>query len=71
MSLALVDFTDEQNGFLIDAHPVFVWTKQLLHVILCTTETFSMISLFLDASNAAVLQNPTCGGADLLVRAAL
>lgn len=52
MSLAFVDFTDEQNRLLIDPHPIFVWTKQLLHVALCTTKTVrQLILVFTDPTD--------------------
>lgn len=33
VSFAFVHFADEENGLLVDSHPVFVCAKQLLHVI--------------------------------------
>lgn len=33
VSFALVHFADEQDGLLVDSHPVFVCAEQLLHVL--------------------------------------
>ena len=38
VSFALVDLADEQDGLLVDSHPVFVCAEQLLHVFFYTTE---------------------------------
>ena len=38
VAFAFVHFTDEKDGLLVDAHPVFVWPKQLLHVLFYNTE---------------------------------
>ena len=35
---ALVDLADEEDGLLVDSHPVFVCAEQLLHVFFYTTE---------------------------------
>lgn len=38
VSFALVDLADEEDGLLVDSHPVFVCAEQLLHVFFYTTE---------------------------------
>lgn len=71
VSFAFVHLADKEDGLLVDSHPVFVCTEQLLHVLLYNTDKRGVSALntwtLKDLATEIEFLLLTCGNPDVLV----